>query len=84
MEKRQVEDVLSDALIWLLRGAEEGRLSCPDCWTPVKGEFVDLPGFFVGLLLYCDECEFVDAFSAPVHTYRRSWEEEDRVPARVG
>jgi hypothetical protein len=85
MEKRQAEDVLSEGLLWLLRSAEEGRLSCPDCWTPVKSEFVDIPEFFVGLLLYCDECAFVDALSAPVESYGWSYdEEEERVPARAG
>jgi hypothetical protein len=84
MEKRQPEDVLSEAVFWLLKSAEEGRLLCPDCWTPVRSEFVDIPEFFVGLLLYCVECSFVEALSAPTESWGPNrCEEEESVPERV-
>lgn len=85
MEKRLPEDVLSERLLGLLRSAGEGRLLCPDCWAPLEGEFVDMPQFFVGVLLHCCECLFVEAVSAPSGSYERSWDEGgDYVSARVG
>lgn len=84
MGKREAEEVLSEAVLCLLRSAEEGRLLCPVCGAPLKSEFVDMPGFFVGLLLHCGECSFVEALNAPVESRGRSWhEEEEDVAERV-
>ena len=84
MEKRQPEDVLSEGLLWLMKSAEEERLLCLDCWAPVKSEVVDIPGFFVGLLLYCVECSFVEALSAPIESWGwRRCEEEESVREEV-
>ena len=59
-------DVLSEQQLELLRNAQQGRLRCPDCGESVEGEFVYMPGFFVGIVLSCSVCSSVDALSAPV------------------
>jgi hypothetical protein len=57
--------VLTEMQLELLRNAQQGQLRCPDCEELLGGEFVYLPGFFVGILLYCDGCMSTDALSAP-------------------
>lgn len=59
------EDVLTDKQLELLHEAQQGRLRCPNCGEPLRGEFIALPEVFVGLLLYCERCSYVDALSAP-------------------
>jgi hypothetical protein len=68
MEQRQAAQVLSERELAFLESAEQGTLLCPDCWEPLEGELVDMPGFFVGLLLTCGECSFVEALSAPARS----------------
>jgi hypothetical protein len=64
MEQRQESQVLSQRELALLESTKQGTLLCPDCWEALDGEFIDMPGFFVGVLLTCGECSFVEARSA--------------------
>ena len=69
---RDRAEVLTGEQVGILEAAEEGALFCPECGEPLTGEFVDLTGFFVGILLYCSRCSFVDTSSAPARSWERS------------
>lgn len=71
-EQRQAAQALSERKLALLESAEQGTLLCPDCWEPLEGEPVDVPGFFVGVLLTCGECSFAEALSVPTRHGRES------------
>ena len=73
--KRNKAGVLTVEQVWLLESAEQGQLRCPDCGEPVTGEFVDLVGIYVGILLYCATCPYQEPLSAPARSWQRS---EDR------
>lgn len=57
--------VLSAEQVKLLERAQAGDLPCPQCGKPLRGGFVGLAGFFVGVLLYCTRCSFLEPSSAP-------------------
>ena len=70
--KRDEAEVLTAEQVGLLESAEQGQLLCPDCGEPVTGEFVDLVGIFVGILLYCATCPYQEPLSAPARSWQRS------------
>jgi uncharacterized protein (UPF0212 family) len=75
MEQREAAQVLSERELALLHSAQQGTLLCPDCWEPLEGEFVDMPGFLIGLLLTCSVCSLVETLSAPALSGEQ-WMEE--------
>ena len=67
---RDRAQVLSADQLELLGRAEAGELLCSRCGDVLQGEFADLAGVFVGVVLSCRNCAFLETFSAPA----RSWE----------
>lgn len=67
-EQRQAAQALSERELGLLASIQQETLLCPDCWEPLEEEDVNMPGFFVGVLLTCGECSLVEALGVPARS----------------
>jgi len=68
---RDRTQVLSEDQLELLGKAEAGELLCSRCGDVLQGEFADLAGVFVGVVLSCRRCSFLENFSAPAKGWER-------------
>ena len=68
---RDETQVLSADQLKLLESAERGELLCPRCGEVLRGEFSDFVDTFVGVILSCRGCSFLEVFSAPAESWGR-------------
>ena len=54
------EEVLLASEVELLEKTRQGRLPCPRCETPLRGEFLYFEELYAGVRLSCLSCNFVE------------------------